>query len=52
MLITPRVVGTALDAARVTNQMRKTTPELEESFRLAPKSLPPTLNVPPSPPSR
>jgi general secretion pathway protein D len=52
MLITPRVVGTALDAARVTNQMRKTTPELEESFRLAPKSLPPTLNIPPPPPSR
>ena len=52
MLITPRVVGTAVDAARVTNQMRKTTPELEESFRLAPKSLPPTLNIPQPPASR
>jgi general secretion pathway protein D len=52
MLITPRVVGTAVDAARVTNQMRKVTPELEESFRLAPKPLPPTPNIPPSPPSR
>jgi general secretion pathway protein D len=47
LLITPRVVGTAVDAARVTNQMRNTTPELEQSFGLAPKQLPRT---PPSPP--
>jgi len=48
MLITPRVVGTALDAARVTNQMRKVTPELEESFRLAPRQPPPTTGPPPA----
>jgi general secretion pathway protein D len=33
MLITPRVVGTALDAARLTDQMRRLTPELRESIR-------------------
>jgi len=42
LLITPRVVGTALDAARVTEEMRRVTPELEESIRRAPR--------PPSPP--
>jgi general secretion pathway protein D len=33
MLITPRVVGTALDASRITDQMRRLTPELKESIR-------------------
>ena len=33
MLITPRVVGTALDASRVTDQMRRITPEIKESIR-------------------
>ena len=50
LLITPRVVGTAVDAARVTEQMRNVTPELEQSFRLAPKAPPRTttpLSVPP-----
>jgi type II secretory pathway component GspD/PulD (secretin) len=42
LLITPRVVGTALDAARITDQMRRITPELEDSIRRAPR--------PPSPP--
>jgi general secretion pathway protein D len=42
LLITPRVVGTALDAARITDQMRRVTPELEDSIRRAPR--------PPSPP--
>ena len=28
LLITPRVIGTAIDAARVTDQMRNLTPEL------------------------
>jgi general secretion pathway protein D len=49
LLITPRVVGTAADAARVTNQMRNVTPELEQSFRLAPKAPPRTTPVPPLP---
>jgi general secretion pathway protein D len=33
MLITPRVVGTALDATRITDQMRRLTPELRDSIR-------------------
>jgi general secretion pathway protein D len=33
MLITPRVVGTALDAARITDQMRRLTPELKDSIK-------------------
>jgi general secretion pathway protein D len=33
LLITPRVIGTALDAARVTDQMRNLTPELRESIK-------------------
>jgi general secretion pathway protein D len=36
LLITPRVVGTALDAARITDQMRRVTPELEQSLERAP----------------
>jgi general secretion pathway protein D len=42
LLITPRVVGTALEAARITEQMRRVTPGIEESVRQAPR--------PPSPP--
>ena len=35
-------VGTALDAARITDQMRRATPELEQSIRQAPgRSTPP-----------
>jgi len=45
LLITPRAVGTPVDAARITDQMRKVTPELEESVRQAPRMPPPT-NVP------
>jgi general secretion pathway protein D len=41
LLITPRTVGTALDAARLTEQMRRVTPELEQSMRLAPRQPPP-----------
>jgi hypothetical protein len=42
LLITPRAVGTALDAARITDQMRRVTPELEQSIRQAPeRSTPP-----------
>jgi general secretion pathway protein D len=49
LLITPRVVGTALDAARITDEMRRTTPELNEAIRTAPRaprSGPPTLELP------
>jgi general secretion pathway protein D len=37
LLITPRTIGTALDAARVTDQMRRITPEIEQSIRQAPR---------------
>jgi general secretion pathway protein D len=50
LLITPRVIGTALDAARVTEQMRKVTPELGQSFKLAPPRPPETATPPPMPP--
>ena len=50
LLITPRVIGTALDAARLTEQMRKVTPELEQSFKLAPPRPPATGTPPPTPP--
>ncbi len=43
LLITPQTVGTALDAARITEQMRRVTPELEESIRRAPR---PPSNTP------
>ncbi len=32
LLITPRVVGTALDAARITDQLRRITPEIKGSL--------------------
>ncbi len=52
LLITPRAIGTALDAARITEQMRRVTPELEQSMRLAPRPLPPAAPPPPPPPSQ
>ena len=45
ILITPRVIGTALDAARVTDEMRRTSPQLEEAIRRSPR--PPASNWPP-----
>jgi general secretion pathway protein D len=53
LLITPRVVGTALDAARITDQMRRTTPDLEDTMRRAPRPpspLPPAGVPPVAPP--
>jgi hypothetical protein len=41
LLITPRVVGTALDAERISDEMRRGTPELEDSFRRALRPLSP-----------
>jgi general secretion pathway protein D len=51
LMITPRVVGTAVDAARVTDEMRRVTPELEKSLRQAPRgpNIPPS-SPPPTPP--
>jgi len=49
LLITPRLVGTPLDASRITDQMRRVTPELEQSLRHAPR--PPSAPLtPPSDP--
>jgi hypothetical protein len=48
-MITPRVVGTAVEAARITEEMRRTTPELEQSIRRAPRP-PAVAPVPPAPP--
>ncbi|HXG16545.1 MAG TPA: secretin N-terminal domain-containing protein, partial [Calidithermus sp.] len=58
ILITPRVIGTALDAARVTEEMRRLTPDLEEAVRRAPRQPtplplpgpPPAVPPPPPPP--
>jgi general secretion pathway protein D len=44
LMITPRVVGTAVEAARLTEEMRRATPELEQSIRRAPRA--------PTPPPR
>jgi general secretion pathway protein D len=52
ILITPRVIGTALDAARITEEMRKVTPELDDAFTHAPRppsSASPQLRVPSTP---
>jgi len=38
LLITPRVIGTALDAAKITNEMRRSTPELDEAVDRAPRA--------------
>jgi general secretion pathway protein D len=40
LLITPRTVGTALDSARISEEMRRGTRELEEAIRQAPRPLP------------
>ncbi len=47
LLITPRVIGTALDAARITEEMRRTTPELNKAIQSAPRG--PTSAPPPTP---
>ena len=48
LLITPRVVGTATDAAKITNEMRRATPDLEDALRRAPRL--PATSAPPRPP--
>lgn len=52
ILITPRVLGTALDAAKITEQMRRATPELDEAMKRAPRplsTLPPPAAPAPAP---
>ena len=48
ILVTPRVIGTALDAARITDEIRRSTPELEDTFRRSPRQ---PSNAPVPPPS-
>jgi general secretion pathway protein D len=55
LLITPRVLGTALDAGRITDQMRRATPELEQTIKKAPRAPertqpPGAVPAPPAPP--
>jgi general secretion pathway protein D len=50
LLITPRVVGTPIDAARVTDRMRHMTPELEDTIKKAPGAPRRTIIPPPPPP--
>jgi general secretion pathway protein D len=49
LLITPRVVGTPLDASRITDRMRRMTPELEDTIKKAPGAPSRTLPRPPPP---
>lgn len=48
ILITPRVVGTALDATRLTDEMRRATPDLDRAIQSAPRA--PISNWPPPAP--
>ncbi len=48
ILVTPRVIGTALDAARITEEIRRSTPELEDTFRRSPRQ-PSSTPTPPAP---
>jgi general secretion pathway protein D len=45
LLITPRVIGTAIDAAKITDQMRRVTPDIDRAMQNAPR--PPTPDAPP-----
>jgi general secretion pathway protein D len=50
ILITPRVIGTALDAATVTDAMRKASPQIEESLKKGVRLPPTSPGAPPPPP--
>ena len=51
IVITPRVIGTPLDAARVTEDLLRSNPEAEASMRFAPRppSIAPRQVIPPTP---
>jgi len=55
LLITPRVIGTAIDAAKLTNEMRRATPEIDDALKRAPRqpatSPPPPFRTAPLPPA-
>jgi general secretion pathway protein D len=54
ILITPRVVGTAMDAARITDELRRASPSLDDAIKKAPRQpnilVPPGATVPPMAP--
>ena len=55
LLLTPRVLGPALDATKITDQMRRATPDLDETIKRAPARRPQrrrTLLRHPRPPLR
>ncbi len=47
ILLTPRVLGTAADAAKLTEEMKRITPAIEDAVKQAPRLPPP----PPKPPA-
>ncbi len=47
ILITPRVLGTPLDAAKLTEEMKRITPAIRDAVKQAPRQSPP----PPTPPA-
>jgi general secretion pathway protein D len=59
ILITPRLVGTAMDAAKITDELRRVSPALEDAIKKAPRQpnilvppmAPPPPTAPPPPPS-
>jgi general secretion pathway protein D len=51
MFITPRVIGTALDAARITDEFRRATPALENAIKKAPRQPMIGPTTPPATPS-
>jgi general secretion pathway protein D len=51
ILITPRVIGTAIDAVRLTDEMRSATPELNDAVRRAPRAPSATTTPEPPPPT-
>jgi general secretion pathway protein D len=53
IVITPRVIGTPIDAARVTDEIRRANPESDAAMRLSPRpptTAPPPPAAPPPPP--
>jgi general secretion pathway protein D len=50
IVITPRVIGTPLDAARVTEDLRRSNPEADAAMRLSPRPPSPPMRAVPMPP--
>jgi general secretion pathway protein D len=54
IVITPRVIGTPIDAARVSDEIRRAYPDSDSAMRLSPRppttAPPPTPATPPAPP--